>query len=343
MAASAPLEFNMVDSCGYLLEKGYTSGVRLNLQSFLWKEALGFDIHPSIPVPKNDCRIADIGSGTAIWLLSVGRQHSSAQLCGVDIDITQAPPRQWLPSNIAFRSWNMYNEIPEDMLGKFDLVHCRLLVLAVKNSDPKPILETLQKLLKPGGYLQWDELNYIDLSIKTATESLAVPGLQEFQDFVYSQGKNNWTVQLADVAKDIGFEDALSYHFGGSIEFAKAEMENILQTVDEFASRLMSLGREETALKVRKILAGAYQESLEGAVLSIPRVVCVARKRSSTSLYKLQEPTTVPSAPYYIAEIGPRLKPAIEDLFKSWSGLAGDVLKKHLHTIVSSSQFNVII
>ena len=38
---------------------------------------------------------------------------------------------------------------------------------------------------------------------------------------------------------------------------------------------------------------------------------------------------------YYIADIGPRLKPNVIDLFRKWTGLSGDALLSHLHGIVS--------
>lgn len=38
---------------------------RLNLQHYLWKDVLGYNIHPGIPIhDKEDFCIADIGTGT---------------------------------------------------------------------------------------------------------------------------------------------------------------------------------------------------------------------------------------------------------------------------------------
>ena len=336
MTGSAPLDFNLASSHGYMLANGYTAAVRLNLQYFLWKEALGFNLHPSIPLPKNNVKIADVGSGTAIWLLDVAREQPSAQLYGFDINIAQAPPKQWLPPNVALRVWNVFDEVPEDMIGHFDVVHARLFLLVVEKSDPKAVLEKFRKLLKPGGYLQWDELDYMNSSIVAVNPSPATAVMQELRDFAYSQGKFNWTVRLAEAAMDVGFESALQYHFDSKVELARAETENILQTIDEFASRLASGGLGEESLKIRKLLEGAYQESLGGAALSVPRVVCVARKSNGSSPGNTQGSVSAPSAPYYIPEIGPRLKPAIKEVFDKWSGLSGDSLIKHLYTIVSN-------
>lgn len=41
---------------------------RLNLQHYLWKDSLGYNIHPDIPIrDKEDFRIADIGTGTGYY------------------------------------------------------------------------------------------------------------------------------------------------------------------------------------------------------------------------------------------------------------------------------------
>lgn len=40
----------------------------------------------------------------------------------------------------------------------------------VGNSDPRPIIRNLVKMLKPGGYLQWEELDFPDSHVKCSIE-----------------------------------------------------------------------------------------------------------------------------------------------------------------------------
>ncbi len=62
-------------------------------------------------------KIADIGTGTGIWLLDLSDSlPSSIQLDGFDIDLSQCPPRPWLPPNVSMRNLNIHDETPEDML-----------------------------------------------------------------------------------------------------------------------------------------------------------------------------------------------------------------------------------
>lgn len=68
-------------------------------------------------------------------------------------------------------NWNLFNEPPAEFIGYFDVVHVRLVTVVVKNNDPRPVLANLTKLLKPGGYLQWDETDTMNYTIET------VPGV----------------------------------------------------------------------------------------------------------------------------------------------------------------------
>lgn len=105
-------------------------------------------LHPSVPVANEQLTVADIGTGTGIWLLDLARQHSpTAQFDGLDISLDQAPPKERLPANVSFRSYDAYEPSPEDLVEKYDVVHVRHLTLVVKENDPTPILQNLLKIL----------------------------------------------------------------------------------------------------------------------------------------------------------------------------------------------------
>ena len=271
-------DFNLANGHGYMLDRSHAAASRLNLQFFLWKDSLQFNIHPSIPIPSHDAHIVDVAAGTAIWLIDVARDLPTARLDGLDISLIQAPHQLWLPSTVKMRTWNIFDDIPNDLLGKYDIVHVRLLILVVENSDPRPIVRKLVQLLKPGGYLQWDDLNYPDTCVKTVDPSVQTPALQELRKLAYSQGRNDWTLQLADIMNKEGLHSAMLYHFEDRIELAKANSEQHLLTYEEFASRLTKIDKTHEASKLYQLISQGYKESLEGAVLSMPRVVCVASK-----------------------------------------------------------------
>ncbi len=127
-----------------------------------------------------------MGTGTAIWLLNLARELPSAQLDGLDINLAQAPPKQGLPRNVKLRTWNALDDVPSELVGQYDLVHVRLLVFAVDNSDPRPMLRNLIKMLIPGGFLQWDELDFRGTHVITVDESLQTPALEDLRRTMYS-------------------------------------------------------------------------------------------------------------------------------------------------------------
>lgn len=143
---------------GYILDRSHLSACRLNLQHYLWKEALGFTIEPRISLPEN-ATIADVGCGTGLWLLDAARLLPEAKLHGFDVDLSQAPHSTLLPPSIKLEKWNIFENIHPDWEGKFDFVHVRLLVLVLSGEIKEPFLGRLLRLLKPGGHIQWDELD----------------------------------------------------------------------------------------------------------------------------------------------------------------------------------------
>ncbi|TVY85588.1 Methyltransferase trt5 [Lachnellula suecica] len=144
----------------YTLSRDAAASARLNAQHYIWKDQFGYLLHPSIPQRSGALAIADVGTGTGIWILDLARDlPTSTTLDGFDISLTQCPPKGWVPSNVRFRELNIFQDIPMDLLETYDIINVRYMVLVVKSNDPVPILKNLLKLLKPGGYLQWSELN----------------------------------------------------------------------------------------------------------------------------------------------------------------------------------------
>lgn len=75
------------------------------------------------------------------------RFPGSMRLDGIDIDLTQCPPREWLPPNVTLRQWDVFSEVPEDLFESYDIVCVRHFIFIVKDDDPTDILKKLLKLL----------------------------------------------------------------------------------------------------------------------------------------------------------------------------------------------------
>ncbi|KAL8906786.1 MAG: hypothetical protein Q9171_006135 [Xanthocarpia ochracea] len=271
----------------YILSRSrpHASASRLNLQYHLWQRSLGYTIHPSILPSLPSCPlIADIASGTGLWLCDVASQLPTSTLHGYDIDLKQCPPKEWLPSNTEIRDWDLLGEVRDEMVAKYDYIHTRLLVLVVQNQNPQPIIRSLFRMLKPGGYLQWDELDTTHTHItKTPSSSSSAfdrptPALDALASWSKADGRHDWTVRLPEFLKEEGFEDTgIEYNEEGK-GLTRAFSEQHLLTAEEWAEGLVKLGEGEKAEVYFGLVEKAWEEGVEGAALCVPRIVCVARK-----------------------------------------------------------------
>ncbi|KAI1123867.1 hypothetical protein F5Y10DRAFT_43565 [Nemania abortiva] len=134
---------------------------RLNEQFDVMTEIMGYIVHPSITLP-HDTRIVDMGTGTAKFLLSIQPAYPDATLEGYDISSDLFPPPSSLLPNISLGKLDLKQPFPEHMHGKYDLVHVRMLILAMLPEDWEPVVRNLTTLLKPGGYLQWEECEHVN-------------------------------------------------------------------------------------------------------------------------------------------------------------------------------------
>ena len=86
-------------------------------------------------------------SSTRIWLTDVNKELPLAQLHGFDKTVDGFPPNQWLLENVILQQLDIFKQIPETLLGQYDIVHVRLFMLVIQNDDPEPMLEDLVCLL----------------------------------------------------------------------------------------------------------------------------------------------------------------------------------------------------
>lgn len=91
----------------YRLNRDVLASSRLNYQHYIWKETLGFLLHPNIDILKADLRIADIGTGTAfVYIMLLGRFGSNQpSVSGSMICLAISPTSRYMAST--FRVTNI--------------------------------------------------------------------------------------------------------------------------------------------------------------------------------------------------------------------------------------------
>ncbi|KAL4971743.1 S-adenosyl-L-methionine-dependent methyltransferase [Aspergillus desertorum] len=147
----------------YPLSRDEAESRRLNEQHRLLVDFVEGPIDRTVPL-ENITAVADVATGTGIWLwdarkLLIGRAGESPRYFhGFDISPAQFPPA---PDGIEFTVQDIFNPFPVEHHSRYDLVNVRLLLTALPESEFEKAVQNLLTILKPGGYLQWVE---IDLS-----------------------------------------------------------------------------------------------------------------------------------------------------------------------------------
>lgn len=99
-------------------------------------------------------RVLDVGTGTGIWCVEMGDLYPSAEIIGVDLSPIQP---DWVPPNVRF----VVDDIESEWLyqpNHFDMIHARHMAIAIK--DWNHVLSSAWTHLKPGGWLEFCELDY---------------------------------------------------------------------------------------------------------------------------------------------------------------------------------------
>lgn len=76
----------------------------------------------------------------------------TTQFDGFDVSADYFPAKEWLPANVSLEVVDAFADVPEHLIGKYDVVHIRAFVVIVKNNDPTKLLSNLIKMLSK--YLQ---------------------------------------------------------------------------------------------------------------------------------------------------------------------------------------------
>lgn len=144
---------------------------RLNLQHQYLKTILGYKDILELPLDiskatQDTVNILDVAAGTGSWILDVARIPevrsrlsppsipNTVHLYACDISDAKFPGESIKDSSgVNFFLQDITKPFPENMKGKFDLVHMAMLVWALTKDGWEAALQNIYDILKPGGYI----------------------------------------------------------------------------------------------------------------------------------------------------------------------------------------------
>ena len=136
----------------YMLGRDSQESRRLDIQhEFTRRWAHGRLIHPSIPLTDLHA-VADIGTGTGIWINEVAElldsKSRSSSFIGFDVSAEQFVPAVARVAGVEFEVHDALKPFAEKHRGKFDLVNVRYLAYGISEKGLPSMMKNLTELLR---------------------------------------------------------------------------------------------------------------------------------------------------------------------------------------------------
>ena len=66
---------------------------------------------------------------------------------GFDVSFDATPPAETLPSNVTLRHWDVNEDVPEDFVGVFDIIHVRFFSFVLRLGEVPSVIKRLYQML----------------------------------------------------------------------------------------------------------------------------------------------------------------------------------------------------
>ncbi|SCO76695.1 related to methyltransferase [Fusarium oxysporum] len=222
VTASTPLAPFSGTEGSYMLPHHAQEIERLHRQHLFMNTTTGGQllVVPSIH-EKKSLRVLDSGAADGFWLRDLPRQLPShhLELYGVDIgsDLFPAPDESAI-HKVELRSHDVRTPFPHswDWSSKFDVINQRLLIWGIQSAEWPRVISNLVASLKPGGYIQLVEAEWIDpdnlADEKTRPQLRKQAALQEWSTASFGMDIHI-AYKLEGLLRDAGLEDVRKVQF----------------------------------------------------------------------------------------------------------------------------------
>ncbi|KAJ5093634.1 hypothetical protein N7456_009495 [Penicillium angulare] len=201
--------------------RNFRSSARLHLQHSLTQNTVGYLLDPviekSLAASNETLKVADLACGNGIWLTELHSHFTkskiSAELDGFDINPTYFTGKAFLPESVSLRELDVFAKPPPtELIGIYDVVHIRAFNSLIHNSDLRPILTVASELLKPGGFIQWEENRGDRFTVESPSPEISKAActtiVQVLQGGLQAKGiKHDWVDALGTELTNFGFQN----------------------------------------------------------------------------------------------------------------------------------------
>ncbi|KAI9482754.1 MAG: hypothetical protein EXX96DRAFT_498351 [Benjaminiella poitrasii] len=209
-------------------------------------------------------RVLDLACGSGVWVLEMATAFPHSQFYGVDIATIY--PNSIKPPNTQFQHCDILD--PEGLPypdGYFDYVHMRLVYNCFSKSDLKIVLNEINRVLKPGGYLEMRDIDPIIKNTGPTTDKI----FSSFADRIsqlYSVDVT-WTSHLSDILLNEGeftdiHQQKISVGFGFKGPLATSIDSSIADALRSYKQFFMQ-AYDLSSTECDAIISSIIQESSE--------------------------------------------------------------------------------
>ena len=300
----------------YILSRDFLASARLSFQHDIYVARLGYLVHPSVissvtseTTSDLPClQILDLATGNGIWAtdlaatLPAGPDHRPAHITALDISSANFPVPAIRPSNTTFGVYNFLDDVPEEYVQHFDVVHVRFLLAAL--FEPKVssrgdmakrdrLIRNIHRMMKPGGWVQWQELvqpGFREVEVD-GMDSKGVLGISEEWDPAFQvmdkhlsvQSHAAWVAEMGKVLEGVGgFVDMQTEEPEVRRDKLRQEGDLCCWSLDEaLRGGLMKMVGEDAGREMSEAIGKLFDEVKDGEkVMASKVVVCVGRKKT---------------------------------------------------------------
>ncbi|KAL8766226.1 MAG: hypothetical protein Q9194_006328 [Teloschistes cf. exilis] len=222
----------------------------------------------------------------SVWLLDLaGNCPSSWSLNGFDVSTAQFPHAAYLPSNVSLKRFDAFEPVIPELAEAFDVIHLRALCVVVKGGNPSVLIENVAKMLKPGGYVQWDDFDPDTFITYSPSLSISKTSSDEIIKTWANYAKQlnlhfEWLSTLPSLLKEVGISTLQTQRFSyPSSKLRKAATDNWMMALEETMYVILNRGGEEGEKeRFRNLLAETVEDTKAGVGMWIDFLSVIGRK-----------------------------------------------------------------
>ncbi|KAI0376444.1 hypothetical protein F5Y04DRAFT_266301 [Hypomontagnella monticulosa] len=285
--------------------RNFRTSARLHLQHLLFQNTLGYLLEPHVQnyveettaTNAKQLRIADLACGNGVWLLDVARELSdkgvSAQLDGYDVNSVNFPSPAFLPQSVTFKKLDILAKpLPEELIGAYDVVHIRAFVSIIINEDTTPFLSSVLALLKPGGWVQWEEMR-ADTPVAHPHPNVQNSACETMARIIKTGGESRglkfeFVAELDRHLKEHSFDDVYMRVTQKRKEDYKGWTEDFLMVWEELGQHFPSKEDQPQAPLTREFWADLFSKAVaeteQGTALHHDKIVTAVGRKASQKL-----------------------------------------------------------